>query len=399
MGDEFVYNEKEEYEDVVKKVSKAFNYTEELQVSLKRVLPAMLEGKSYEEKQIFYKMLIHTPIIICDDIEETSKEYFRNVNPHISEAEAPEKNRGAIVVDGRFVCMPVLDKDLNILDTKQAVFVKRVPLQEKSVSFFGTTINIPHLIHELGHAFSSEEKHYIIKDGIIEERIGASSLKTTYEKKADGSYVAHPGIPSNVLIEETMNSLEEESAIKRYLRINEEQLLELYNSGILQKSTYQQIPIYVMERILNTSLKKEFEDLRMHKNPQALERINTILGQLDSYKKRKEATTFNMQKEKTFKKIEENITNSGSQLSEGTFFKGKKEFIKEVLPEFIGSKADLSPIEYFNSMLSQLNYICSSKGLLSITEYAELKDVCVDEVIEFICQLEKVEYKEEAFRE
>ena len=72
--DDVRYSINEEYDHVVMRASEKFGYSEELQNILIKVLPAMLEGKSYEERLNFYRMLSHTQIVVIPPNEKTTSQ-------------------------------------------------------------------------------------------------------------------------------------------------------------------------------------------------------------------------------------------------------------------------------------------------------------------------------------
>ena len=66
-----IYDKNKEYKQIIEEVSQKYGYQEELQNVLSKILPAMLDTATYEEKQIFYRMLKHTPIVIISKDDET----------------------------------------------------------------------------------------------------------------------------------------------------------------------------------------------------------------------------------------------------------------------------------------------------------------------------------------
>ena len=61
------------------------------------------------------------------------------------------------------------------------------PVEEKQKEFLGTDINVPHLLHELGHAWNAEENQYIMQeDGTLKNRVGMTEKIYTFSKGEDG---------------------------------------------------------------------------------------------------------------------------------------------------------------------------------------------------------------------
>ena len=102
------YDINKEYDKVVDKVSEIFGYDDDLKNVLKKVLPSMLEGCSYEDRFLFYKMLSHTQIVTIEegtqvDTKELNKKYIGNLNPHIQEENVDIGEYGKQEAAGAFV--------------------------------------------------------------------------------------------------------------------------------------------------------------------------------------------------------------------------------------------------------------------------------------------------------
>ena len=133
------YDITKEYRDVVERVSQKFGYNADLKATLDRILPAMLYGANYEERQTYYQMLEHTPIILIpSDAKVSTKEltarYIGNVNPHIIEEKTDEGEYGRVAPEGAFIVEPVIDENLNLVGRKQFLFVKAIDTSKKIFS-------------------------------------------------------------------------------------------------------------------------------------------------------------------------------------------------------------------------------------------------------------------------
>ena len=86
MGKIELFDIKKDYDLIIQRVKEQYGYDDNLSNTLRKILPAMLTGRSYEERNLFYKMLTKTPIIVLPkdgDIRETSKKMFEGLNKNI----------------------------------------------------------------------------------------------------------------------------------------------------------------------------------------------------------------------------------------------------------------------------------------------------------------------------
>lgn len=115
--DTIVFNLDEECKHAIEEAAKKNQYSgTPIEETLKRLVPIMLQEASYEERQLFYRMLRTTPILaIPEGLEYTHKALvdgiFQNINTNVEvlahEKDPYEKMAGAAA----FVSRPSFSKD------------------------------------------------------------------------------------------------------------------------------------------------------------------------------------------------------------------------------------------------------------------------------------------------
>ena len=241
-----------EYDEVVKKVSKKYNYNDDLKGVLRKILPSMLDSCSYEDRLNFYKMLNHTPIVVISSDSKITEEeikslYLGDVNPHIKEEKNYLGEYDKQEAEGAFVSEALLDNNLNIVGKKQFIYVKELNTEKrytdkdkKRVELFGTGINVSHLIHELGHAWVSEKGSYRIEEGKLIQRCGTAELISELIPNGDGTYTKKNISNEGLMLEEAINTTQELKYIARYLGIKKDECEKLYKiDGCFIPSVYQ----------------------------------------------------------------------------------------------------------------------------------------------------------------
>lgn len=385
-----IYDKNKEYKQIIEEVSQKYGYQEELQNVLSKILPAMLDTATYEEKQIFYRMLKHTPIVIIskDDEERNKKildKYRINPNKHIKELDIDEGEYGNQVPDGAFCSDPVLDEELNLLGSYQYLYVKAldndnlVGNRKEFVELFGTRIIVPHLIHELGHAWAAEKNQYEIdENGILTQRVGTAELKYELKKQEDGTYTKRKISQTGLMIEEGLNTNIEEESMMRFLNIDSEKLDELYR-GILIPSNYRGLVSNTTSCLQTKTSKKLLRDWRLLGDKSAKEKLNTAIEQTERYHGRNELS------EEMKNKIEI-FNNPKSKTLEELFSRRKNEFFPD--------KTDMSGIEIIdNGMLQFYNIKVNQIAFMgredALTYYGDVIRSIAGEVYSLINQTEE----------
>lgn len=177
-----------ECRDLVEQVCVKFGYdnqdtegNESLKTVLLKVIPVMLKDSKQEDRNLFYQMLSHTPIVITENLTQESydkllEQYIGNdLNQHIIEEDVDLGEYGKDLGVGAYVSKAILDENMNLQGKKSFIYIQRVT--GKAKEFYSTDVNVSHLIHELGHAWHAEKEQFVMQqDGTLKERVGTAEL-------------------------------------------------------------------------------------------------------------------------------------------------------------------------------------------------------------------------------
>lgn len=283
-----------EYEIILDEICKKYGYetqdkpgNESLKTVLKRIIPSMLADYPQEDRNLFYQMLTHTPIVVTenlteDDLKKLTDTYIGNINPHIIDDDSNilgEYGKG--VAPAAYISSPILNEDMQLMGKKSFLYLQRLPRFSKEFTFLGTDINVPYLIHELGHAFHAEKNAYkMLEDGILLERIGTAQFKYSFEKISDGKRKQKTTSCTGLFLEESLNTIQEEIAMARYMKMSKEEMQKKYRE-VLVPSEYQglmsNMTEYLLEKIDTNSLKQ----YRLSGDETKLQPLNDIMVQTD----------------------------------------------------------------------------------------------------------------------
>lgn len=129
----------EECRDLIEQVCVKFGYDSQdtegngsLKTVLLKVIPAMLKDSKKEDRNLFYQMLSHTPIVITENLSQASydrlvEEYIGNdINPHIIEEDIDLGEYGKALGAGAYVSEPIIDQNMNLQGKRSFIYIQRV---------------------------------------------------------------------------------------------------------------------------------------------------------------------------------------------------------------------------------------------------------------------------------
>lgn len=277
-----------ECKDIVEEVCVKYSYDDQdkegkdsLKTVLLKAIPAMLKNSKKEERDLFYRMLSHTPIIITENLTQESydkllEQYIgKDVNQHIIEEDADLGEYGKELGMGAYVSEAILDEDMNLQGKKSFVYIQRVT--GKAEEFYGTDINVSHLIHELGHAWHAEKEEFIMQeDGTLKNRVGTAEFIYSFSKRDDNKFVKKCEKTTGLMIEESMNTIAEEEAMANYMGISLEEMRKEYRDSLIP-SNYQGYMSNLVEYMLEKLNKDDFEDYRLYGDTESKNKINALM--------------------------------------------------------------------------------------------------------------------------
>lgn len=264
--------------ELIDSVSEKFGYDEELNRTLKRIVPVMIEGKSQEISNMLFDTLNRVRIFVLEnnatkeDIDKCQKEVFGDTNQDIKFEEETGSEYGKNVAAGAYVNEPVFDDNMNIVGKQSFLYVTKLSKYDKLKEIYGTDINISHLIHELGHAWASEKEEFVQDEkGNYINNVGACTITAKVDKE-NKSVISDKY--EGLFLEETLNTIEEENTLCKLLRI--ENINELKAKGYVP-SSYQGMMTDITKSYVEKFGKERFDDFRFLKDKEALKDIEKAI--------------------------------------------------------------------------------------------------------------------------
>ena len=168
------------------------------------------------------------------------------------------------------------------IDHIEYIYITRLSEYSRLSKTYNTTINLGHLIHELGHAWASQNQHFVeLENGNIQINHGLKSMIYKIDK---ANHTIEMIETNGTFLEEAINTVEEERVINSILEVDHVDEIEGYIGSEYQACGMAAIGrVYVRvlgERVKRARMFKEYGDLE---EVQEAYRKTQIFSKLNSY--------------------------------------------------------------------------------------------------------------------
>ena len=361
----------QEINKVVNEVCEKFQYdstdkegNDSLKTVLLKICAVMLKDSNEEDRNLFYEMLRHTPIVVTENLtpegyKRLEEKYIGNVNPHIVEEKSNVGEYGKNVGAGAYVSEPILDENLQLKGKKSFLYIQKVNNREQQ--FFGTDINVSHLIHELGHAWHAEKDQYtMLPNNTLKNRTGTAEFIYSFSKNPDGTYTMHTDKVSGLMLEEGMNTLCEEQAMADYMNISLEEMKDKYRT-VLIPSSYQGYIANFVSYMLQQLNSKDFEQWRMYGDSESKGRIESLMSRTKYWKNREQDILPTSDSPRNY--------NNKRQIIARMQGDSVQEFFKHYENIYFPDISQMSPLDKIENVLEQFYNMSLIKYSIDLEDY------------------------------
>ena len=361
----------QEINKVVNEVCEKFQYdstdkegNDSLKTVLLKICAVMLKDSNEEDRNLFYEMLRHTPIVVTENLtpegyKRLEEKYIGNVNPHIVEEKSNVGEYGKNVGAGAYVSEPILDENLQLKGKKSFLYIQKVNNREQQ--FFGTDINVSHLIHELGHAWHAEKDQYtMLPNNTLKNRTGTAEFIYSFSKNPDGTYTMHTDKVSGLMLEEGMNTLCEEQAMADYMNISLEEMKDKYRT-VLIPSSYQGYIANFVSYMLQQLNSKDFEQWRMYGDSESKGRIESLMSRTKYWENREQDILPTSDSPRNY--------NNKRQIIARMQGDSVQEFFKHYENIYFPDISQMSPLDKIENVLEQFYNMALIKYSIDLEDY------------------------------
>lgn len=366
----------QEINDIVEEVCIKYGYDSEdkegndsLKTVLKKAVTVMLKGVKQEDRELFYQMLRNTPIAVTENLnkeryEKLVDQYIGNVNPHIIEEDADLGEYGKSIAAGAYTSKAIISEDMQLIGKKSFIYVQKV--YGKGKEFFGTDINVSHLIHELGHAWHAQKDEYtMLDDGTLKERCGTAEIIYSFSKGKDGRYIQKIEKETGLMIEEGMNTLSEEQAMADYMNISLEEMKEKYKSVLIQ-TNYQGYIANFVQYMLQELNREDFENWRLYGSSESKANIEELMSRTKYWEDRQKDILSSSDNPRNY--------NNKRQIISRIKSKEAKDFFDQYEDVYFPDIAQMTPLDKIENVLEQYFNMNMMKYQIELDDYINFID-------------------------
>lgn len=360
----------------IEEVAKKYNYNNELVEALKKCVPVMAKGKSNSEIELLMETLSRVEILdfskqpTQQQLDEIEKTKTAGKNEHVKFITKSKGEYGKNIAPGGYQSIAIFNENMDIVDRVGYIYITRLSEYSQEVKAYQTTINLSHLIHELGHAWGAQKDEYVQKEnGDFTCNVGAVTINSKVDRE---NCIVEDSDVKGLYIEEALNTLEEESTLCEILGIKNVNEIPGYVPSI-----YQGLMKSVMNDFVENIGALPFSKLRILKSNTELKQYQSILEatKATNYLKSKE---WNDRKRKSFDRVNE-LENISDKAKERI-----QSFFKEYENIYFSSEEEKPFFEKLDNILEQLYNINSIKygfNIISSEKNKEVYSVILTEIL------------------
>lgn len=245
------------YKELLKDVFTKYGYNDNEQTALALAFEAMVSV--YGEKEIpdIIQMFMSLPIYFStqmseDYFEEIHKKELNGRNAHIVYKNHINPYGVDTTPGSLYHFETIFTKDMQPCGSSIYLIVKDMVndyQKDGYLKVFGTTINVPYLIHELNHAYAMQKPLVNVEGNKIYEKYGMFITQSSFVKNGSVFEVEEES-SEDVVLEEAINELLSEKMLVNVLHLKDEaELLELLRSIKHVTSSYGPIIKYALDRV------------------------------------------------------------------------------------------------------------------------------------------------------
>ena len=276
----------------LEQIAAKYGYNQELKNAISLTIPLMIKKYGEERKQEVFDLFENTRIFTTNDMskdhrDEIEKEMIGNINSHLLQEDTDPYQTGNDPAS-YYSYQAVYDEDMNITGEVRWIVVKDMAgsYQEEAYrNLFGTSINMPYFIHEVGHAFGMQNPTYQKDGNTIYTKHGMYEQTYTYEQK-DGKMKLETIKTDNILLEEIVNEKDTQDMLTDMMNVANYQEVEKKLGEIHHvESNYSTILIALASKLEKELGMENLLKFRKDNQKEIIQEFNRVVAQSDIAKK------------------------------------------------------------------------------------------------------------------
>lgn len=252
-----------EYNTFIDEIVEKYGYKDNVRRAIEIAIPLMI--KKYGESRIEDVLNVFRNVEICTFTEKTKEAYdeitermLGDTNSHVVDATGANYGPEDHVPGSTYTYHAIYDENMNVVGEKRWISVQAVEgyYQSNYEEKFGTNINIPYFMHELGHAFAMQNAVYKQEGNRIYSKHGFYECvdEISYE---EGKPTIRTVQEEGLLVEDIVNEKMTKDQLKDFFGVTtEEELKDIMKTLPLSTNVYGGV-LHLLAEQLETRLGTE----------------------------------------------------------------------------------------------------------------------------------------------
>lgn len=278
---------------LIEEVSNKYGYNEELKIAIGLTIPLMVKEYGIDKLDDIYNLFRNTKIIATSDIskehrEAIEKEMIGVANSHIIDKNDDNPYQSDKDPGSYYSYQAIYDENMNVAGEVRWLVVKDMGSSyngEDYKNMFGTTVNMPYFIHEMGHAFAMQNPTYRKEGNKIYTKHGMYEEVISFEQKDDKVEIDSDSLNS-VILEEAINEKQTQDMLVELMGVDDyKEVQEKLDSINHNTTSYGSTIIALAEKFEKVIGKDNLLKLRRDNDTSIIKEFNEIASNSEIGKK------------------------------------------------------------------------------------------------------------------
>ncbi len=278
--------------EFIDEVCDKYGYDEEIKIAISKIFPVMVEQYGENRKSDIIEMFNDVRIFKSKDMSKSTQSKIEdimtsNINKNVNfidENPYEDDNEPG----SYYSSLPIFNENLESTETRKWIVIKDMEgtiYGNEYKNTFGTYINIPYFIHELGHAFAMNKSKAVISGNTLHLKRGMFETISEVQNMDDKVNIIEKE-NKYIIIEEMLNEKETQDMLCKYMGL--ESYVEV-NSRLNQikhvGTSYSPVLISLANKMEEVIGREDLLSLRVDNNMKIKENFKQMAKKSQIYKK------------------------------------------------------------------------------------------------------------------
>lgn len=195
-------------QDYLKELKNKFNYDDNMLKAIEITIRLMIDEYGAHEQTEIYSLFADNKVFGLDVVNQTSlksiEDKNKTSNNHVKYEEVPSPY-ATNDVSSVYNLEPIFSGDMKVTGEAHYIVVQDMVNQKNGEAYlklFGTTIDVPCLLHEANHAYAMMHPEYVYDGKKIISKHGMYTVTYEYKEDIDGKFIVQKKCGKDLILED-----------------------------------------------------------------------------------------------------------------------------------------------------------------------------------------------------